>query len=203
MAKKKLFQNVPAARPGRSAFDLSHQVLMTADMGILYPTLVEEVYPGDYFELGTQAIVRMQPMVAPIMHPINIFFHYFFVPYRIIDDQWEDFISGGEDGEYAVPPPEWVPSEGKYGIGSLWDYLGFPAGVKPAGVYPLDYHRRAYNKIWNDYYRDENLQDEVVLTNEDLLYRNWLKDYSTSALPWAQRGTAPSLPISGLTSAVS
>ena len=77
MPKNKLFQNVPTARPGRSAFDLSHQVLMTADMGILYPTLVEEVYPGDYFELGTQAIVRMQPMVAPIMHPINIFFRYF------------------------------------------------------------------------------------------------------------------------------
>jgi len=205
MPKRKLFKHVAGVKPGRSAFDLSHQVLLTADMGILYPTMVKEVYPGDFFEMGTQCVVRMLPMVTPIMHPINVFFHYFFVPNRILDENWEDFISGGENGEYAGSIPEWSPTTtpvAKNGVGSLWDYMGFPPGVVPNGALPCDYPRRAYAKIWNDYYRDENLQDEVALDNEDLLRRSWVKDYFTSALPWQQRGIAPALPISGTTSAV-
>ena len=84
----------------------------------------------------------------------------------------------------------------------LWDFFGFPVGVDPDGAYPLDFPRRAYNLVYNEYYRDENLQTEVALTNETILNRAWEKDYFTSSLPWQQRGTAPALPISGTTSAV-
>ena len=83
----------------------------------------------------------------------------------------------------------------------MWDYIGFPINVDPAGAYPLDFPRRAYNLIFNEYYRDENLQADVLLTNEEILQRNWEKDYFTSALTDQQRGVAPALPISGFTSA--
>ena len=169
-------------------------------MAQLIPVMCDEVVPGDFFQIGNQAVVRFQPLVAPILHEINMYVHYFFVPYRILWDDWEDFISGGIDGQFSDPVPEWEPTDTT--VGSLWDYLGFPTGVDPAGAYPLDFPRRAYNLVYNEYYRDETLQTEVVLTNETILNRAWEKDYFTSSLPWQQRGTAPALPISGSTSAV-
>ena len=129
-----------------------------------------------------------------------MYVHYFFVPYRILWDDWEDFISGGADGQFADPIPEWEPTITTEG--SLWDFFGFPVGVDPDGAYPLDFPRRAYNLVYNEYYRDENLQTEVALTNEIILNRAWEKDYFTSSLPWQQRGTAPALPISGTSSAI-
>ena len=80
--------------------------------------------------------------------------------------------------------------------------MGFPVGIDPDGAYPIDMPRRAYNLVWNEYYRDESLQTEVALTNETILNRCWEKDYFTSSLPWQQRGTAPALPISGTASAI-
>ena len=115
-------------------------------------------------------------------------------------DDWEDFISGGADGQFADPIPEWEPTDTTEG--SLWDFFGFPIGVDPDGAYPLDFPRRAYNLVYNEYYRDENLQTEVALNNETILNRGWEKDYLTSALPWQQRGTAPALPISGISHAI-
>ena len=129
-----------------------------------------------------------------------MYVHYFFVPYRILWDDWEDFISGGVDGQFADPIPEWEPTLTTEG--SLWDFFGFPVGVDPDGAYPLDFPRRAYNLVYNEYYRDENLQTEIALTNETILNRSWEKDYFTSSLPWQQRGTAPALPISGTTRAI-
>ena len=169
-------------------------------MAQLIPVMCDEVVPGDVFKIGNQAVVRFQPLVAPILHEINMYVHYFFVPYRILWDDWEDFISGGADGQFADPIPEWEPTLTTEG--SLWDFFGFPVGVDPDGAYPLDFPRRAYNLVYNEYYRDENLQTEVALTNETILNRGWEKDYLTSALPWQQRGTAPALPISGTTKAV-
>lgn len=120
------------------------------------------------------------------------------MPYRLLWDEWEDFISGGEDGQYAGTLPTWEPTPGTgNALNSLWDYLGFPVGVDPDGAYPLDFPRAAYNMIYNEYYRDETLQTEVALTNEAILNRNWSKDYFTSSLPWQQRGVTPALPISG------
>ena len=129
--------------------------------------------------------------------------HYFFIPYRILWDDWETFITGGPDGDDDTPLPTWSPTPVTGNAqNSLWDYLGFPVGVIPTGALPLDFPRRAYNRVWNEYYRDENLQDEVLETNENILNRCWTKDYFTSALPWQQRGTSPALPIAGITSAV-
>jgi len=193
------FQMVNGLRPGRSVFDLSYEKKFTCEMGELIPVMVDEVVPGDVFSFGNDIVIRFQPLVAPILHEINAYVHYFFVPYRILWDDWEDFISGGVDGDFADPLPRWdAVYFGKY---SLWDYMGFPL-INVGAPLPLDFPKRAYNLIYNEYYRDENLIDEVDITkSEVILKRAWEKDYFTAALPWQQRGTAPALPISGVTSA--
>jgi len=193
------FDLIGSLKPGKSTFDLSYDKKLTCDMGQLIPVVCDEMVPGDVFRLGNELVIRFQPLVAPVLHEINAYIHYFFVPYRILDDAWEEFITGGADGAYAGLLPRWEPSDTT--IGSLWDYLGFPTGVDPDGAYPMDYPRRAYNRVYNEFYRDENLQVEVAEDNEEILNRAWEKDYFTSALPWQQRGIAPSLPISGTTSA--
>ena len=200
MSKRNVYAQVGGLHPRRSVFDLSYEKKLTCDMAQLIPVMCDEVVPGDVFKIGNQAVVRFQPLVAPILHEINMYVHYFFVPYRILWDDWEDFISGGVDGQFSDPIPEWEPTITTEG--SLWDFFGFPVGVDPDGAYPIDFPRRAYNLVYNEYYRDENLQTEVALTNETILNRAWEKDYFTSSLPWQQRGTAPALPISGNTSAV-
>ena len=171
--KRNVYEHVGGLHPGRSVFDLSYEKKLTCDMAQLIPIMCDEVVPGDFFKIGNQAVVRFQPLVAPILHEINMYVHYFFVPYRILWDDWEDFISGGIDGQFSDPVPEWEPTDTT--VGSLWDYLGFPTGVDPDGAYPLDFPRRAYNLVYNEYYRDETLQTEVVLTNETILNRSWEK----------------------------
>ena len=197
----KTFQNVQALRPGMSVFDLSYIKTFTADMGQLIPVMADEMVPGDIFKIGNQSVIRFQPLVAPILHEINAYVHYFFVPYRLLWDYWENFISGGPDGQDAHTIPVWTTSNPD--IGSLWDYLGYPTGVAPTPeTSPMAFPKRAYNLIYNEYYRDENLQNVVPIDSGELLSRNWEKDYFTSSLPWQQRGTAPALPISGTTHAV-
>lgn len=202
------YQKVKTLKPARSLFDLSHEKLFTGDMGKLYPICAMEMSPGDTFHIWNEIVTRMQPLNAPILHQIKLYTHWFFVPYRILWDEWTNFITGGVEGEYGgntrgdvpseVDPqlPRWNPSDTS--VGSLWDYLGFPTGVVPAGALPLDFVRRCYNRIWNEYYRDETLQDEVDETNESILNRNWRKDYFTSALVSQQRGVAPAMPLSGI-----
>ena len=128
--------------------------------------------------------------------------HYFFVPYRLLWDGWETFITGGADGADASTLPLWSPSVAP-DVGSLWDYFGFPVGVVPTATSaPISFPLTAYNMIFNEYYRDETIQPPALLTSETLKPRNWEKDYFTSSLPWQQRGVAPALPISGVTKAV-
>ncbi len=192
-----LFNRVDQARVNRSVFNLSHEHSTTFDMGQLIPSLILEAVPGDIFTLQTELLIRLQPLVSPAFTEINATIHNFFVPYRILDDEWEDFITKGLTGENSYSLPLWNPL--KKGLRSLWDYMGFPIDVLPYGAQPIDYVRRAYNAVYNEYYRDENLQDEVSADNEDVLYRAWEKDYFTSAFTSPQRGTAPALPISGTT----
>ena len=199
MSRRNIFDLVSSVKPGRSVFDLSYDKKLTCDMGELIPVMCDEMVPGDKFDIGNQIVVRFQPLVAPILHEINAFVHYFFVPYRILWDLWEDFITGGEKGDDASVLPRWNPTN--TAVGSLWDYLGFPTGIVPTDALPLDFVRSAYNRIFNEYYRDENLINEVAETSEVILKRAWEKDYFTSSLPWQQKGTAPALPISGMTSA--
>lgn len=191
-----LFQSVGAARPPRSVFNLSYNKKLSCDMGQLIPVMCDEMVPGDVFEIGYEAIIRLQPLVAPILHQVDVFVHYFFGPTRLLWDGFEDFISGGVSGTDSSSLPRWEPTT--YDAKSLWDYLGFPVDVDPDGAYPLDFPRIMYNRVYNEYYRDENLITEVSEDNEDILFRCWQKDYFTSALPWQQRGTAPTVGIGGV-----
>lgn len=199
-----VFSKSDALRPKRSFFKgLSHSKTFTCDMGQIIPILYLECYPSDVFKLGSECVVRFMPMVAPILHEVNILENYFFVPYRLLSDDnfdWEVFITGGKKGDGKDDSgvlqvlPRWDVSNDKYGVGSLWDYFCFPLVKPEASCLPYDFPRRAYNLIYNQYFRDENLMDEVALTNEDILYRCWKKDYFTSALTSQQRGQAPALP---------
>ena len=160
------FKSVRQNRPPKSVFNLSYEKKFTCDMAQLIPVMCDEVVPGDFFKIGNQAVIRFQPLVAPILHEINMYVHYFFVPYRLLWSAWEDYITGGINGNDASVLPTWNPSN--TAIGSLWDYMGFPTGIVPAGALPMDFPRSAYNFVWNEYYRDETLQTEVALTNESI-----------------------------------
>lgn len=191
-----VFSSVNANRPRRSSFNLSYEKKFDCDMGQLIPVMCDEVVPGDLFKIDNQVVCRLQPTLAPILQEVSVFVHYFFVPYRLLDDNWESFITGGTDGKDAYELPTWKPaSVARY---SLWDYFGFPTGITPQDSFlPMKYPLYAYNYVYNEYYRDENLQDEVSLDDESVKRRAWRKDYFTSALPWQQRGTSPALPLSG------
>lgn len=193
----KNFENVKNRQPGRSVFDLSYEKKFNCDMGQLIPVVCDEAVPGDRWTIGNELVIRLQPLVAPVMHNINAIIHYFFVPYRLLWDKWEDFITGGVDGLNADVLPRWTPSSQGCAKYSLWDYLGFPVDIAPTGRLPMDFPRSAYAKIYNDFYRDETLQEEKDLNQETILLRSWQKDYFTSALPWQQRGIAVALPVTG------
>lgn len=208
-----IYEAQRALAPRRSAFNLSYSKQFTCDMGQLIPVMCDEVVPGDSFKIGAEVVVRMMPMVAPILHEVNVFVHYFFVPYRLVDNSWENFITGGADGADTYTLPRWTPTGGSVtndngvavndnAVGSLWDYFGFPTAIVPTGVLPLAYVRRAYNRVFNEYYRDETLITAISEDSTIVKNRAWEKDFFTSALPWQQRGTAPALPISGTSSAV-
>lgn len=190
-------------RRKRSVFNLSHEHKLTCDMGKLIPIFCEDVLPGDTFKVKTDLVVRLEALIAPIMHRVDVYTHFFFVPNRLIFDKWEDFITGGEDGNDSTSAPVIeAPSSTGFAIGSLADYFGIPTGVPNLEVSALPF--RAYNLIYNEWYRDENVINEVAIskgagtdstTSTSLLSRAWEHDYFTSCLPWTQRGSEVSLPL--------
>lgn len=204
------FDFIQIRKPKRNKFDLSHDMKMSFNMGMLTPMLVEEVVPGDSFNVQSEVMLRLAPMVAPMMHKVDVYCHYFFVPNRIIWEDWEDFITGGKDGTAAPVWPhytmDYLNTAGAISVGHLSDYLGLPpqtaAPTNDTNVSALPF--RAYTSIFNEYYRDQNIEDEatIPLTSGNqtalsvLTYRRraWEKDYFTSALPWAQRGAAVEIP---------
>lgn len=196
----------------RSKFNLSHRHLTTANMGKLIPFAVIPTLPGDKFKLQMKSFIRATPMLAPIMHDINFYTQWWYVPYRLLWDEWEDFITGGETGTSTPEFPTINLNEDNAGVGSLADYLGFRCvsstetdGGLTSGSYDISAMPfRAYAEIWNTRYRDEDLQNEVgvaygsgsdVLTNTDLLSPSWKKDYFTTARNSTQRGNEISVPI--------
>lgn len=196
----KLFNTVGARRPKKTAFDLSHEKKLSMKIGQLIPILNEPVVPGDKWNISSEVFIRLAPMLAPVMHRMNAYIHYFFVPNRIIWDDWESFITGNP--EKLILPPWDASSVTDIRNGSLTDYLGLPTNKELAVMRGLGMHNlpyRAYQKIWNDYYRDQNLQAEVDITvrNEyiQLRTRAWEKDYFTSALPFSQKGAPAQLPF--------
>lgn len=202
MANNSQYNLTGQSNPGRSVFDLSYQKLFNCELGDLIPVVCDFFEPSSIVSLANEIVVRFNPMVAPVLHEINCEVHYFFAPARILDTgsfDWESFITGGEDGLDSQTIPRWdnlsSSDTAKY---KLWDYLGFPTGVTvPSGdsKAPLLMPKTAYNLIYQEWYRDENLQS--ITSNNNIRKRNWEKDYFSSALPWQQRGTAPALPISG------
>lgn len=210
-----IFSRISARRPKKNKFDLSHERKMSIAIGRLIPILVQDVVPGDSFRVNSEIFLRMAPLLAPIMHRINVYTHYFFVPNRLVWNEWEDFITGGKDGTAQPVAPYFVPGEvgvnnGLYKSGTLYDYMGLPplhpgddiSNHPKVSCLPF----RAYQLIYNEYYRDQNLSDPVEIdlnsgqqhvsqTIVTLRNRAWEKDYFTSALPWPQRGGDVSLPI--------
>lgn len=194
-------ETIRPARPQRNGFDLSHSRKLSMNMGDLVPIMCEEVMPGDYFKDTTNVVVRLSPLLAPVMHNIDVFTHFFFVPNRLIWEDWEKFITGGSDGLDASVWPNRVFSS--VAAGDLADHLGLPltAEALPAtSMLPF----RAVATIWNQWFRDQWLQTELVVskasgtdatTSVALPKRAWEKDYFTSALPSPQRGAAVSLPL--------
>lgn len=210
---KNVFNSISVKAPNYSKFDLSHEAKLSCKMGDLVPILCQEVVPGDKFSLGAEIFMRMAPMVAPVMHRVNVFTHFFFVPNRIIYTSWEDFITGGEDGLQAPAFPKITMATGnkaEFAKGKLADYMGIPDVSGQVTTYAHEISAlpfRAYQEIYNEFYRDQNLTAPIAFNHgttldagDDLRLlalrkRAWEKDYFTSALPWAQRGGAAAAPI--------
>lgn len=185
----------------RSKFSLSHYKLLTCKMGQLIPVTWFEALPGDTIQQATSALVRCAPLVTPPMHPVQVRFHHWFVPNRIIWSNWESFITGGADGNDATGHPYITFTNPA--IGSLADYLGVPtANLNSAAINALPF--RAYDLIWNEFYRDQDLQSALTVSKGDgadnttgttLQNISWEKDYLTSARPWALKGPSVTLPL--------
>lgn len=199
----KIFENIMKSRPRYSAFDLSHERKLSFNMGDLVPCYLDEVLPGDHFKVKTETMLRMAPMLAPVMHRLNVYVHYFFVPNRIIWSDWESFITGGKDGLSAptFPTKNFSEASGQVGTikGSLVDHMGLP-DVNDGNLEFSQLPFRAYQQIYNDYYIDPNLGTPVdVLAGGDDIFdmqkRAWEKDYFTSALPFSQRGADVDIPV--------
>jgi len=202
-----IFSKVAMPRPQTNTFDLSHDRKFSGKIGELMPISVMEVVPGDKFNIKATNLTRFAPLITPIMHKASVYCHFFFVPNRILWPNWENFISGGEDGlaDPTFPTVDLsIPTQ--YGIQTLADYLGLPTGKQISNVSALPF--AAYQKIYQDYYRDENLIDKTDVTLSDgtqngtetihlstMRKRAWQHDYFTSALPWTQRGPEATLPL--------
>jgi hypothetical protein len=182
----------------RSKFDLSHYKQFTCNQGELVPIAVQEVLPGDSFQMSTSALIRLSPLVAPVMHPVHATIQHFFVPYRLIMDDWESFITGGETGADTTTFPTITINPS---AGTLSDYFGLPLGTS-ISVNALPF--RAYGLIYNEFFRDQDLQTALTIdttdgadttTNTTLQKVNWQRDRFTSCKDSTQKGSEISLPL--------
>lgn len=187
----------------RSKHNLSHMKLLTSAMGYICPIQCQEVLPGDSFLQDTSIFMRTMPLVAPVMHPVYVSIHSWYVPTRLLWSEFEDFITGGPDGRSTPMPPTIEFSPQKYKIGELADYLSVPE-IKTNTVRVSALPFRAYNFIYNEKYRDQDLLSEQpvslgsgldTVTNINLLRAAWTKDYFTLARPFEQKGPSISVPI--------
>lgn len=229
------FSDAPAMYMRRTKFDRSHVYKTTFNSGKLIPVFVDEVLPGDTTRMSVNYFARLATPIKPIMDNIYLDWFFFFVPNRLVWDHWQNFCFEQEDPDdstdYVIPTAQ-LPSGtvGENGIGTVWDYYGLPTGLANAlSVNALPF--RMYYLIWNEWFRDENLQKSVKICKDDrnfvfnperksdqpswifdsethyvngfaLAPRGKRHDYFTSALPWTQKGPGVSIGLAGTASIV-
>jgi len=198
------FENVPRAEIMRSTFDRSHSFKTSIDGAFLYPVLVDECYPGDTFTCKVSTVARLATPLVPYMDNLSLDYFFFAVPNRLLWTNWQRFMgeqdAPGDSTDYTVP--QMTITAGGIPEGHLGDYLGLPIGVDT--ITPNALHWRGYNKIYHDWFRDENLIDHPQLdtgdgpdtmSNYGLHRRGKRRDYFTSCLPWPQKGDEVDLPL--------
>lgn len=204
-ATQHLFSQIPSTQIPRSVFDRSHSYKTTFYAGLLVPFYVDEVLPGDSFKLTATLFARLATPIVPFMDNLYLETFFFFVPNRLVWDNWQKF--NGEQRNPSDSTDFLIPTVSGTNVQNqtLWDYFGLPTNVaKTLKVNALPF--RAYNLIFNEWFRDENLQDSLRVPVDDgpdnlsdynLVRRGKRHDYFTSCLPWPQKGPGVEISIGG------